>query len=794
MMDDATAYPSVAPTETSPHVSEVLHEVKRTLPVPDYRRDVGSATFSVFVAKDIATSKWRSNELRALVREARRSFLRYGDVSLFDDFDDKAAVFLVRADIPALGNRLAAEEWLSFRIVPGFGEPVGFADLANCRGRGRDLSSCLRDILFNGDEDYLCRLASISRVCKIPPFNDNGSPASGSKLSRSVESFAVLNAFALDYLDATAPFRPAYLSGMFRPELLGASLVVRLPDGDFVPRFTPAYETMRLESPNDIVLNREHEAYRYPTYFLNIFDVVDALRRRLDAGDISEETIRHYLVTDQPFATFVQSANGDTAAYRHLGAMLDARGELVGARISGEELRSYLDREVADASQLYLLDAVDWRDSLGRALDYLHAKETLPTHREKPTLMNLKEAHRYGRVVHRQDGTALVRLDDGTKVLVPPERRFDVRQATMFGLNERLTRAALSPVVEEQTTLRDKFNAEWERSFLAVVAEEAEDSDFGVYAYYADTRELVRYCPAYWHKTVAIASSSMLIADPTRRLRWREIRDIFEHTVVAVAGGSVGSNILHNVVMDIRPNHIKIADKSVFKMENVNRVRLSYRDIVQSNDQRDGAMDIGLRNKASVAATQLYAMDPFLTVHVYDDGITEENIARFLDGGAGEPTAHIVVDEVDDPRVKILLRQEARERGIPLLMMTDVGSCVQMDVLRYDLDSTLPLSYGVSDDALIAATNAVCENGSDRSAFFAFVDALIGTDYRRDELADILDGNCEVPTSTIIPQLGSTAAMAGAIAAETIARIRLGESYPPRVLINKHTFETKIYA
>ena len=118
---------------------------------------------------------------------------------------------------------------------------------------------------------------------------------------------------------------------------------------------------------------------------------------------------------------------------------------------------------------------------------------------------------------------------------------------------------------------------------------------------------------------------------------------------------------------------------------------------------------------------------------------------------------------------------------------------MKLDVLGYDKDKNLSLSYGISDEELISKMEKVYTEAGNRKAFFEFVDALIGTDYRQGELNEIIEQRVEIPTSTIIPQLGSTVAMAGAIAAECIARIKLGFDYPSRAIINKQTFKVKVY-
>ena len=411
----------------------------------------------------------------------------------------------------------------------------------------------------------------------------------------------------------------------------------------------------------------------------------------------------------------------------------------------------------------------------------------------KPYLIDAKEAHEGGVVNYQNNGAAKCSFVDFGEHEVPLSNQYDLTQATLFGLNERLTSAATSPVVEGGQTLRDLFNDEWERySSALMLASNAGDLDYGVYAYYRDSNSLVRYAPEYWHKVVSIASNSKLITDVSQEMSWLQIREQLKSVVLGVAGCSVGSNILHSSVLDLRPDVLKVADKSMYKMENINRVRLSFWDIVASEDLRKSIADLTLSSKALTVAKQVYSIDPFVYIYEYSEGINSENVGSFFDGNDEEPPINMVVEEIDDPRIKILLREEARKRKLPLLMMTDVGSSIQIDLMRYDLDDSLPLAHGVSDDYLKSKMEAVYDSAGYRKVFFEFVDALIGEEYRTGELKRIIEGSSEVPTSTIIPQLGSTAVCAGAVAAELIARVRLGHSYPGRAYFNKQTLEVKI--
>ncbi len=409
----------------------------------------------------------------------------------------------------------------------------------------------------------------------------------------------------------------------------------------------------------------------------------------------------------------------------------------------------------------------------------------------KPFVIATKIAHKKGLVKYDKNGSALIKIHKKT-FKVPKNKQYDLTQATIFGLNERLTMSANSPKYENNLTLRDLFNKEWEIYNTALLNAKGYYLNYGYYVFFARSGELVRFANPFWHRIVSVASNSSLISDPKNQLSWSQIQNKFENSTIGIAGCSVGNSISHCICMDIRPKNLKIADKSLFKMENINRVRLSYKDMVLPNSERTNAADMLLRNKASVTAEQIYSINPFANIYIYDQGLTAENINAYFDGQKNEPKLDLIIEEVDDPRIKILLRQEARKRKIPLLMVTDVGSCIQLDICRYDLKEN-KLTYSKTDVELINAMENVYSNPGERKAFFNFVDSLIGPNYRQDELKKIIENKTEIPTSTIIPQLGSTINTAAGIVSEAAARILLGHTYPSRVIFNKKTFKVKMY-
>ncbi|MDX1607872.1 MAG: ThiF family adenylyltransferase [Candidatus Spechtbacterales bacterium] len=300
-------------------------------------------------------------------------------------------------------------------------------------------------------------------------------------------------------------------------------------------------------------------------------------------------------------------------------------------------------------------------------------------------------------------------------------------------------------------------------------------SAYGEWVYYPASDKIVRYAPRFWHRLALVLRNSTLYRDSNVCLSWKEIRQLFDNAVIAVAGCSVGNNVARSIVQSLRPKHIKIADVKEYKITNANRVPISYKDIG--------------RNKAQVTAEQIHSIDPFINISVYAEGVGEENIEDLILGNSfiGEPAANIVVDETDDPEIKLMLWQAARKARIPVVMASDLGSAVQVDIRRFDLEPKLSLACGISDEELFTKRDAWKANVTDKNSFYEFVFALVGHNYRHVAEFKRIILNQEEPLFGGVPQLGSTAAMAGAMAAESIARIILGDVRPERMFIDKNT-------
>jgi molybdopterin/thiamine biosynthesis adenylyltransferase len=388
----------------------------------------------------------------------------------------------------------------------------------------------------------------------------------------------------------------------------------------------------------------------------------------------------------------------------------------------------------------------------------------------RPRLIEAEEAIQTGVIEPLVDGRVIYRpqpVDQGrlgAEIILSPNQVSDIVLHTFEGLHE---------TVVGGTEIGQQLEAEWEK----FTERELAQKPYGFWAYYPKRENLVRMMDPFWSRLSLVVSNSELYMDPGRRMSWREVRKVFENTTVAIAGCSVGNRIAYCCASNLRPLQIKVADPKDAHLANAQRVNWSYSNIGE--------------NKAIVTAEQLHEIDPFLSISVYPGGVHEENINDFIGGNKsiGEPKPDIVIEETDDPEKKIDIRKVARKYRVPVLMVTDAGSIVQMDIRRFDLDPNLSLAVGITDEELYAARNKALKDPGNRQKFFDFAFTMIGTDCLWGEFEMIARKESFEPLFGSIPQLGSTASVAGGWAAEAVCRMVLGYSLPERRSINLQTGE-----
>ncbi|MBI2624594.1 ThiF family adenylyltransferase [Candidatus Parcubacteria bacterium] len=221
----------------------------------------------------------------------------------------------------------------------------------------------------------------------------------------------------------------------------------------------------------------------------------------------------------------------------------------------------------------------------------------------------------------------------------------------------------------------------------------------------------------------------------------------YRDSVVGIAGLSVGSAVLSVLATSGGSKQVRISDPDIVSISNLNRIRATL-------------PEVGL-NKAVVAARAAWEIDPFLKIEVWGQGLTEGRLRQFI---LRRPRLNVFVDEMDNLKLKVLARKICRASRIPVVMATDNGDGIILDVERFDTASTQPIFHG------LVRHNEL--RGLDRmnsSRWLKLAVKIMGPRYLTARHQDSL---LEVGRTLVgPPQLGTAAAIAGAAVAFAIRRI-----------------------
>jgi len=218
---------------------------------------------------------------------------------------------------------------------------------------------------------------------------------------------------------------------------------------------------------------------------------------------------------------------------------------------------------------------------------------------------------------------------------------------------------------------------------------------------------------------------------------------------IGVVGLSAGHTIAHVLAMEGLAGELRLADFDNVELSNLNRIPGSV-------------LDLGV-NKAVVAARRIGEIDPYLRVVTITEGITPENLDSFLDG------LDLVIEECDSLDVKLLVREAARARQLPVLMETSDRGV--LDVERFDLEPERPVFHG-----LLAGLHSSDLSGLTTQQKAPYVLRILGPpDISSRGAASLIEVGESI---TGWPQLGSEVTLGAATAAAAVRRIGLAGDLP----------------
>ncbi len=266
-------------------------------------------------------------------------------------------------------------------------------------------------------------------------------------------------------------------------------------------------------------------------------------------------------------------------------------------------------------------------------------------------------------------------------------------------------------------------------------------AEYGTWAWYAWSRQLVHVLPADEHRELRQSRNRYKIT--------AEEQDLLSGKTVAVVGLSVGAASAVTLAQEGVGNRFRLADFDLLSLSNLNRLRASV-------------ADVGLP-KVVIAARQMYEIDPYLDITVWPEGLTEENTDAFLAGGG---RTDLLVEECDDMYLKVHVRERARALGIPVLMETNERG--MLDVERFDLEPERPLLHGLLQGVAAAGVKKM----STREKLPHLL-RILGQDEPSERLVSSLVETGKTISSW--PQLASGVSLGAALVTDTARRLLLGQ-------------------
>jgi len=236
-----------------------------------------------------------------------------------------------------------------------------------------------------------------------------------------------------------------------------------------------------------------------------------------------------------------------------------------------------------------------------------------------------------------------------------------------------------------------------------------------------------------------------------KNLITKQEQEKFYHSSVGIAGLSVGNSVALAIILQGGAKNIRLADFDRLALSNTNRIRT-------------GIQNLG-EKKVVITARQIYELNPYANVDMFEDGLTENNIKKFFDR---KPKLDIVIDEIDNLAMKYLIRECAKQRKLPVVMAADNGDNGVVDIERYDLDQKFEFFHGRMGKVSYKMLSSL-----DKKGIGMMIAKHIGKKNIPQRMMDSLD---EVGKTLVSwPQLGGAALLNGSAVAYCVRKILNGQ-------------------
>ncbi len=217
---------------------------------------------------------------------------------------------------------------------------------------------------------------------------------------------------------------------------------------------------------------------------------------------------------------------------------------------------------------------------------------------------------------------------------------------------------------------------------------------------------------------------------------------------IGIVGLSAGRASALIMALEGVGGRFRLADFDTISLSNLNRINTSI-------------TNLGV-NKAVLAARDMYAINPYLDIKVFPEGLHADNLQAFL---LQDGKLDVLIEECDDLYMKFAIRQQARRLGIAVVMDTNERGL--LDVERFDREPQRPWFHGNVGDVEVEKLK-----GLSKKEKVALVMRIIHADIlTARSIASLMEVD---ETISSWPQLASGSALGSAAVTDTVRRMLLG--------------------
>lgn len=231
----------------------------------------------------------------------------------------------------------------------------------------------------------------------------------------------------------------------------------------------------------------------------------------------------------------------------------------------------------------------------------------------------------------------------------------------------------------------------------------------------------------------------------------KQEQKLLRRATVGMVGLSIGNAMAVSMAYTGIANTLKLADFDILSTSNLNRIR-------------SGLSFIGKR-KIDITSQQIYEINPYANLKLFDKGLKKTDLDKFF----SNPKPVVVFEAIDDFEMKIRVRIAAKKAKVPVVMLTNLGDSLLIDIERYDTEKKVKIFNGlIGDIGEQILKKPITEDDKKKYAI-----GIVGKDNIPERVfKSVLEVN-----KTLVgrPQLMSTVAVGGGIAAMIARKIILGE-------------------